>query len=363
MSQTIKKRLFELFRPENGNPKYTKAFCRERPGKYIVYTGTTIGTFAKVDFADYVTPNLTFATDGEKAGTMEYIEDPGYCIGGHRTVLKPLSENIDPLYFKFALQPLFYKNVKRGDIPSLHFSRIKNLEVDVPVLSNGEYDLENQKELARRYRDIEARKRSLLSKAEKLKRTKIRAGGDEAQKYVGIKLNDLFRLSRGKIISKPYMMEHRGKYPVFSTQKGIYGYIDTYMYDGQFLLWNTDGLAGFIKKTDGKFSFTNIVGIMMPTGNIDMRNISLDYLKSYLEPVFREHRKGRTGLNGKNEYTKLNSAMIRRLDIEIPVPVKPDGSFDLEKQVEIARKYEAIEKMKKAVCSRINELVRIAVIE
>lgn len=101
MPKTITKKISELFKPENGNPKYTKSYCKEHTGDFIVYTGTTIGIFAKVDFADYTKPNLTFTTDGEKAGTIEYITDTGYCIGGHRTVLKPIVENIDLLYFKF----------------------------------------------------------------------------------------------------------------------------------------------------------------------------------------------------------------------------------------------------------------------
>lgn len=82
MPKTITKKISELFKPENGNPKYTKSYCKGHTGDFIVYTGTTIGIFAKVDFADYTKPNLTFTTDGEKAGTIEYITDTGYCIGG-----------------------------------------------------------------------------------------------------------------------------------------------------------------------------------------------------------------------------------------------------------------------------------------
>ena len=73
MSKTITKKISELFEPENGNSKYTKALCKEHSGEFIVYTGTTIEIFAKVDFADYTTSNLTSTTDGEKAGTIEYI--------------------------------------------------------------------------------------------------------------------------------------------------------------------------------------------------------------------------------------------------------------------------------------------------
>lgn len=48
------------------------------------------------------------------------------------------------------------------------------------------------------------------------------------------------------------------------------------------------------------------------------------------------------GQNGKNEYTKLNSTMIKNLKIKIPMPVREDDTFDLIKQQEIVSKYELI---------------------
>lgn len=119
------------------------------------------------------------------------------------------------------------------------------------------------------------------------------------------------------------------------------------MYDGDYLIWNTDGLSGYIRHVSGKFSITNIVGIMIFKDIEKGKNIDLDYLKCFLQPIFRINKKGRIGDNGKNEYTKLNSTMIINLNIEIPIPVKKDGTFDIESQKEIARKYEIIEKQKK----------------
>lgn len=362
MSKTIEKYIHELFEPENGNSKYTKTYCREHSGDYIVYTGTTIGIFGKVDSADYSTPNLTFTTDGEKAGTLEYITDEGYCIGGHRTILKPLSHQLDLLYFKFILQPLFYANVKRGDVPSLHFNSIKNKKVQVPIKDDGEFDLERQRELAKKYQDIEIKKKTLLKKVEDLKKSKIILDSNKEQLFTQLNFNETFKLARGKIISKTYIYEHSGEFPVYSTQKGVYGYIDSYMKEGQFLLWNTDGLAGYIKKTDGKFSFTNIVGIMIPNPEVDMQNLSLDYLKCYLEPIFREHRKGRMGINGKNEYTKINSTMIKNLNIMIPIPIKEDGCFDIEKQRELAQKYAVIDSIKEEIYKKIIQLTDMAIV-
>ena len=300
MLKTIRKKISEIFEPVNGNSKYTKKYCSEHIGNYIVYTGTTIGIFAKVDAPDYTEPNLTFTTDGENAGTIEYIVDEGYCIGGHRTILKPIINNISLEYFKH----------------NINF----------------------------------------------LKEVKISIGNENDSTFKNVPLNDMFKLKRGKIISQVDIMNNKGKYPVYSTQREIYGYISTYMQDGKFLLWNTDGLGGYIKIANGKFSYTNIVGILLPKKeNYNFDKVSLGYLKCILEPIFRANRKGRMGINGKNEYTKINSTMIEDLNIQIPMPIK-DNDFDFEKQEEIMRKYESINNIKKTLSESINRLLEIKVI-
>ncbi|SCK02026.1 Type I restriction modification DNA specificity domain [uncultured Clostridium sp.] len=175
-----------------------------------------------------------------------------------------------------------------------------------------------------------------------------------------VRFNDMFELQRGKVISKKYINENNGKYPVFSTKVDeAFGYIDTYMLDGKYLLWNTDGIAGYIRIADGRFSYTNIVGIMLFKEEFKSENISLEYIKNYLEPIFRKNVKGRMGENGKNEYTKLNSTMIEELDIMIPIPIKKDGIFDIVAQEEIVKKYEAIKLKKDELLKKKSEIEQI----
>ncbi len=68
------------------------------------------------------------------------------------------------------------------------------------------------------------------------------------------------------------------------------------------------------------------------------------------------------GINGKNEYTKLNSTMIKKLNIEIPIPIKENGMYDIEKQKEIAQKIATIESIKQDLCNKVVELTNISVI-
>ena len=89
-------------------------------------------------------------------------------------------------------------------------------------------------------------------------------------------LGEVARLSRGKVISKEYLRDNHGDYPVYSSQTandGELGRINTYSYDGKYLTWTTDGAyAGTIFRRIGKFNITNVCGlidIVDPKLNID----------------------------------------------------------------------------------------------
>lgn len=370
MYKTVEFKITDIFIPKGGNGKFTNDYCSSNEGIYPVYSSNTSDIFGKINNFDYDGHFLTWSIVGFAGYIMEI--NSKFSITNNRgiLILKEGFDNIDLTYIKYILEPIFRRNKKgrmgfdgQNEYTTLNSTAIKNIEekIEIPIKEDGSFDLEKQKELAKKYKNIEDKKKILLDKIEYLKKQKIFIDRDKSFNYKHIKFNDMFKLSRGKIISKPYILEHPGDYPVYSTQKGTYGHIDTYMKDGEYLIWNTDGLAGYIKKVTGKFSYTNIVGIMTPTKKIDMENISLDYLKVILEPIFRDNRKGRMGINGKNEYTKLNSTMIKDLDITIPIPVKEDDSFDLDKQQELAMKYASIGTIKQNVYNQIKELTSIVV--
>ena len=109
------------------------------------------------------------------------------------------------------------------------------------------------------------------------------------------------------------------------------------------------------------FSITCHRGVLEPKDDVDVSNIDLKYIKYVLEPIFRKRKKGREGDLGKNEYTSLKPIAIKKMVDTIPIPVKDDGSFDLEKQKELATKYEQIEIIKKELMDKINELTSIVV--
>lgn len=80
-----------------------------------------------------------------------------------------------------------------------------------------------------------------------------------------VPLSSIADLSRGKVISKDYIKDNGGDYPVYSSQsenEGILGRINSYMYDGKYLTWTTDGAyAGTIFRRLGKFNITNVCAL------------------------------------------------------------------------------------------------------
>lgn len=340
-----------LFDNKRGNSKYTKKYCNDNKGEYEVYTGTTIGSFAFINTYDYDEPLLTYTTDGENAATIKILRGK-YSVGGHRAILFPKNENIVIDYFKWTLQKLFFDNVKKGDVPSISWSRIKDLVILVPIDSKGNYDIEKQKEIVKKYEIVEEKKKELKEKLDYFKDVQVDFSNEIEVKTKEIPFDELFDIERGKVISRKYIDDNKGDYPVYSTQlDSSFGYINSYMYDGEYLIWNTDGLGGYIRRVDGKFSITNIVGIMK-LKNEYKNYVNLEYIRRILEPIFRENVKGREGIGGKNEYTKINSTMIKDLDIKINFPINEDGTFDIEKQKRIVSKYKVIEEMKNFILEK-----------
>lgn len=166
-------------------------------------------------------------------------------------------------------------------------------------------------------------------------------------------LTDLFDVYRGSgKYTKTYVQKHKGEYGLFSGNTfGRFADIDTFDYDMPCLTWAIDGLAGYIMIHDDPFSATNHRGVLVP--KVD--NLNLQYVKYILEPIFRELKKGRQGLNGENEYTSLPPFMIK--SVKIPIPVDNDGNIDLKAQEDVANKYLAIERCKKEISEKLGGLI------
>jgi hypothetical protein len=166
------------------------------------------------------------------------------------------------------------------------------------------------------------------------------------------------------IYSKEWATSNPGKFCLYSgTTTGAYAKVNVADYQGEYLSWCIDGLAGYIMYHNEEFSVTCHRGVLEPKDDVDFSNIDLKYIKFVLEPIFRKRKKGREGDLGKNEYTSLKPIAIKNMKDTIPIPLKDDGTFDLEKQRELSKKYEQIEIIKNKLIEKIYTLTDIIVID
>lgn len=128
-------------------------------------------------------------------------------------------------------------------------------------------------------------------------------------------------------------------------------YRNAYDYDGRFLTASINGIAGVLNIIDGKFSTNADRVVFIPK----VENINLDYVKNILEPILRNINKGRKGIEGKNEFTKLTPSMIE--NELIPIPYDVHGDAFLGKQNNVAKKYIVIEAIKKEINNRLHYLL------
>ncbi len=134
-------------------------------------------------------------------------------------------------------------------------------------------------------------------------------------------ISQLCHLGRGRVISANYLHQHPGPYPVYSSQskdEGIFGYIDSYDFEGPTVTWTTDGAyAGTVFFRSGRFNCTNVCGTLRARDS----SIDLYYLSLALQQRTMRH----VSYIG-------NPKLMNNIVTGILLPVPP-----LHEQVEIGR--------------------------
>ena len=317
----------------------------EQPGKYIV---------SSTKYSDeYQIPVLTagqtfiLGYTNEINGIYEASEDNPVIIFDDFTAafkwvdfqfkvkssaIKILTANSDLTIIRYIYHVMGFLNISSDEHKRLWIGMYSNIKVPVPplevqqeivhILDNfTELEKELEKELELRRKQYEYYRDLLLDFRD------VHAGGTNAYSVSwlaemlhelcpdGVEykaLGEFANISRGKVMSKDYLKENIGEYPVYSSQtenNGQLGSISTYMYDGEYLTWTTDGAnAGTVFFRSGKFSITNVCGLI----DVKNSNIIPKFLYYYLYKEAPNHVKAGMG------NPKLMSNVMS--NIKLPVP-------------------------------------------
>lgn len=347
--------------PAKADKTLTKAKAKDKEGPYPVYAATIGEIFAYVHDYNNTKPCLVVVNDGD-AGNTYIVNDQKYTIGKHATGLIP-NDDIDMVYLQKVATPILMKIAKGYGLGNLPKVDILETEINIPI-KDGKYDIQLQRDLAKIYIQINDQKEVLLSKVAELQNISVLFPKDKNTLWADLKPIDLFYPKGGDMsYSKAWAKQNPGNYPLYSgTTSGSYDLVNTADYNGEYLSWCIDGLAGYMMYHNEAFSVTCHRGVLEPNQDVDFSSIDLKYIKYVLEPLFRKRKKGREGDLGKNEYTSLKPIAVKRMKDTFPIPIKKDGSYDLAKQKELASKYEQIEAIKIGLRKKILELTDIVIL-
>ena len=153
-------------------------------------------------------------------------------------------------------------------------------------------------------------------------------------------LGEVAELKRGRVISKEYLYENAGEYPVYSSQtvnNGEIGKIKTFDFDQEAITWTTDGAnAGTVFYREGRFSITNVCGLIKIR---ETEILSYKFLYYWLSIEAKKYVYSGMG------NPKLMSNQIAKIPIPLPpLPVQQEIVRILDKFTTLEAELEARKK-------------------
>lgn len=174
----VYKPLSEVLNPIKGKSIYTRKYGETHKGVYPVYSASSTSPLTYINTYDYSGEYLSWSTNGF-AGTVSVLKGC-FSINGDRGLLVPKSDNIDILYLRYILEPIFRGLAKgrKGDhgedeFTKLYPSMIVDVDIPLPVDESGEVSIEKQNEISLIYDTVEQCRHEVISKLDALLTKKI----------------------------------------------------------------------------------------------------------------------------------------------------------------------------------------------
>ena len=285
---------------------------------------------------------IVIAGSGAYAGFVSWWEEPifvsdAFTVKPHNILLPRYC-----YHFLMNMQQQLHEFKSGGGVPHVYPRDVSPILIPIPCPDNPEKSLAIQSEIVRILDKFTALTAELTAELTMRKkqynyyRDQLLCFDEAEVEWKA--LADVAILRRGRVMSKGYLEQNAGDYPVYSSQtarNGMIGSIDTYDFDGEFISWTTDGAnAGTVFYRTGKFSITNVCGLIKIHENYP---ISYKYLYYWLSIEAQKHVYSGMG------NPKLMSHQVEKITVPIPFPASPEKSM-LEQQriVGILDKLEAI---------------------
>ena len=225
----------------------------------------------------------------EIGATSIYLYNDEIYLNTFSKIIRINNENINNTFIMYLFHSKWFKNkllkctngVTRFN---LSFDKFKKIQIPIPpleiqnkiveILDNfSNYETELETELETRTKQYNYYLNKLLD---------FSNSSDVEWKEI----KDICEIRRGKSITKNYISNHIGNFPVYSSQttnNGTIGYIDTFDLDGEYISWTTDGVyAGTVFYRNEKFNITSHCGVLKIINNLVIPKYLFYYLKKNL---------------------------------------------------------------------------------
>lgn len=167
-----------------------------------------------------------------------------------------------------------------------------------------------------------------------------------------VKVEDVCQLGRGRVISQEEINKNPGIYPVYSSQsrdEGIFGYLITYDFDGEYVTWTTDGAnAGTVFYRSGKFNCTNVCGTLKAKSH----TLNMKFLALQLSRYTKQH----VSYIGN---PKLMNNVVAKIKIPLPPPAEQRRIAEILDTVDqtIRKTEQIINKLKSIKAGLLHDLL------
>ena len=258
---------------------------------------------------DDVLLNITGASIGRSALVNEQIA--GGNVNQHVCIIRTKENLVSSFLCNFLLSNYGQRQIDSfqagGNRQGLNFEQIKSIKIAIP-------STKEQRKIATLLHLIDERITTQNKIIEDLKKLKsaISLKMLHSDSWEQFSIKDIAIIGRGRVISSVEISQQKNPtYPVYSSQtsnEGIMGYLDDYMFEGEYISWTTDGAnAGTVFYRNGKFNCTNVCGLLKLKKGFDTHFVSL---------VLAEATKKYVSINLANP--KLMNNTMGKIQIRLP---------------------------------------------
>ena len=263
----------------------------------------------------------------EDVGQANVYLDSKPAVFGGFVIRGKSKSNYYPMFFRYLLaSPTARKKIIVKGAGAQHFNigqdGLSKVCLNIP-------SIQEQEKIAKLFECIDTRIATQNKIIEDLKKLKsaISLKMLHSDSWEQFSIKDIAIIGRGRVISSVEISQQKNPtYPVYSSQtsnEGIMGYLDDYMFEGEYISWTTDGAnAGTVFYRNGKFNCTNVCGLLKLKKGFDTHFVSLvlaEVTKKYVSinlanPKLMNNTMGKIQIRlPKLEEQKRTSLVFRRL--------------------------------------------------